>query len=85
LLDIEVLYNEKKALSVPDTSIIFEDEKKFVYKILENNKIKKTEVLTGIRKAGNLEIIDGLNENDRVVKEGLARLVDGMTVKLLMQ
>ncbi len=85
LLDIEVLYNEKKALSVPDTSIIFEDEKKFVYKILENNKIKKTEVTTGIRKAGNLEIIDGLNENDRVVKEGLARLVDGMTVKPLMQ
>ena len=39
----------------------------------------------GIRKAGNLEIIDGLNENDRVVKEGLARLVDGMTVKPLMQ
>ena len=85
LLDIEVLYDEKNALSVADTSIIFEDEKKFVYKILENNKIKKTEVTTGIRKAGNLEIIDGLNENDRVVKEGLARLVDGMTVKPLMQ
>ena len=85
LLDIKLFYNEKKALSVADTSIIFEDEKKFVYKILENNKIKKAEVLTGIRKAGNLEIIDGLNENDRVVKEGLARLVDGMTVKLLMQ
>ena len=31
----------KKALSVADTSIIFEDEKKFVYKILDNNKIKK--------------------------------------------
>ena len=85
LLDIEVLYNEKDALSVADTSIIFEDEKKFVYKILNNNTIKKTEVETGIRKAGNLEIIDGLSVNDRIVKEGLARLADGMVVRPLKQ
>ena len=75
----------KQALSVADTSIIFEDEKKFVYKILDNNKIKKTEVMTGIRKAGNLEILDGLNANDKIVKEGLARLADGMPVKPLIK
>ena len=83
LLDIELLYDQKEALSVADTSIIFEDEKKFVYKILDNNKIKKTEVVTGIRKDGNLEVLEGLSANERVVKEGLARLADGMTVKPL--
>ena len=83
LLDIELLYDQKEALSVTDTSIIFEDEKKFVYKILDNNKIKKTEVVTGIRKDGNLEVLKGLNPNERVVKEGLARLADGMTVRPL--
>ena len=81
LLDIEIFYNEKKALSVADTSIIFEDEKKFVYKILENNKIEKTEVVTGIRKKGNLEILEGLSASDRIVKEGLSRLSNGMIVK----
>ena len=85
LLDIELLYDEKQALSIADTSVIFEDEKKFVYKILDNNKIEKTEVVTGIRKGGNLEILEGLNANDRVVKEGLARLANGMTVKPLMK
>ena len=83
LLDIKLFYNEKRALSVADTSIIFEDEKKFVYKILDNNKIEKTEVVTGIRKDGNLEVLKGLNLNERVVKEGLARLADGMTVRPL--
>ena len=83
LLDIELLYDQKEALSVTDTSIIFEDEKKFVYKILDNNKIKKTEVVTGIRKDGNLEVLEGLNANEKVVKEGLARLADGMTVRPL--
>ena len=85
LLDIELLYDEKQALSVADTSIIFEDEKKFVYKILENNKIEKVEVITGIRKSGNLEVLNGLDENDKIVKEGLARLADGMFVKPLIK
>ena len=85
LLDIELLYDEKEALSVADTSIIFEDEKKFVYKILDNNKIEKTEVKTGIRKGGNLEILEGLSTNDKIVKEGLSRLADGMLVKPIVR
>ena len=85
LLDIELLYDEKEAISVVDTSIIFEDKKKFVYKILENNKIQKTEVTTGIRKDGNLEIIEGLNTDDKIVKEGLARLADGMIVRPILK
>tara|TARA_B100000700_G_C15002153_1_gene836840 strand:+ start:625 stop:1491 length:867 start_codon:yes stop_codon:yes gene_type:complete len=81
LLDIKLFYNEKRALSVADTSIIFEDEKKFIYKILDNNKIDKIEIVTGVRKDGNLEVVRGLQENDRVVKEGLSRLSKGMTVR----
>ena len=44
LLEIEIFYNEKDALSVPDTSIMYEGSKKFVYKIIENNMIKKIEL-----------------------------------------
>ena len=85
LLDIELLYDEKEAISVVDTSIIFEDDKKFVYKILDSNKIEKTEVTTGVRKDGNLEIIEGLNTNDKIVKEGLSRLADGMIVRPILK
>ena len=85
LLDIEVFYNNEEALSVADTSIIFEDEKKFVYKVLDNNKIQKTEVVTGIRKDGNLQVLEGLSANDRVIKEGLSRLSDGMLVRPIVK
>ncbi len=81
LLDIQLFYNEKKALSIADTSIIFEDEKKFIYKIDEENKLNKIEVVTGIRKDGNLEVLSGLSVNDSIVKEGLSRLNDGMIVR----
>ena len=60
-------------------------EANIVNKILENNKIKKTEVTTGIRKDGNLEIIEGLNTDDKIVKEGLARLTDGMVVRPILK
>ena len=85
LLDIELLYNEKESLSVADTAIIFEDKKKFVYKVLDSNRIEKTEVVTGIRREGNLEILEGLSVNDKVVREGLTRLADGIVVKPIIK
>ena len=40
---------------------------------------------TGVRKDGNLEIIEGLNTNDKIVKEGLSRLADGMIVRPILK
>ena len=81
LLEIEILYNEKSALSVPDTSIIYEGNKKFIYKIDENNIIKKTEIETGTRNLGNLEILNGLVQGDKIIAEGLTKVRPGMKVK----
>ena len=85
LLEIEILYNEKNALSVPDTSIMHEGSKKFIYKIIENNMIKKTEVETGIRNSGNLEVLSGLNEGDKIIAEGLTKVRPGMKVKPIIK
>ena len=81
LLEIEIFYNEKDALGVPDTSIMYEGSKKFIYKIIENNMIKKIEVETGVRIKGNLEILSGLNEGDKIIAEGLTKVRQGMKVK----
>ena len=81
LLEIEIFYNEKNALSVPDTSIMYEGSKKFIYKIIENNMIKKVEIKTGIRNKGNLEVLSGINEGDKVIAEGLTKIRPGMKVK----
>ncbi len=85
LLEIEILYNDKNALSVPDTSIMYEGSKKFVYKIIENNIIKKIEIETGVRNKGNLEILNGLNEGDKIIAEGLTKVRPGMKVKPIIK
>jgi len=85
LLEIEILYNSKDSLGVPDTSIMYEGSKKFIYKIIENNIIKKTEVETGVRNKGNLEILSGLNEGDKIIAEGLTKVRPGMKVKPIIK
>ena len=85
LLEIEIFYNDRSSLSIPDTSIMFEGSKKFVYKIIENNIIKKIEIETGVRKQGSLEVLSGLNEGDKIVAEGLIKVRPGMKVKPINQ
>ena len=85
LLEIEIFYYEKNTLSVPDTSVMYEGSKKFIYKVIENNIIKKTEIETGIRNKGNLEVLSGINEGDRVIAEGLTKIRPGMKVKPIIK
>ena len=60
---------------------MYEGNKKFIYKIIENNMIKKIKIETGIRYKGNLEVLSGINEGDKVVAEGLTKIRPGMKVK----
>jgi len=85
LLEIEIFYNEKQSLGIPDTSIMYEGGKKFIYKIIENNMIKKTEIETGIRNIGNIEVLKGLNEGDKIIAEGLTKVRPGMKVKPIIK
>jgi len=85
LLEIEIFYNEKNALSVPDTSIMYEGSKKFVYQIIENNMIKKIEIETGIRNKGNLQVLSGLSEGEKIIAEGLTKVRPGMKVKPIIK
>jgi len=85
LLEIEIFYNEKNALSIPDTALIMEGNKKFVYQIIENNMIKKTEIKTGVRDQENLEVLDGLTQGDKVVAEGLTKVRPNMKIKPIIK
>ena len=74
LLEVNIKINSRESLSVPDTSVIMEGEKTYVYKISNENIAQKTEVEIGIRKKGNIEIKSGLNIGDVVAAEGLKKV-----------
>jgi len=74
LLEVVVKFNLRNSLSVPDTSVMIEGDKSYVYKINSENIANKTEVKTGLRSDKNIEIISGLTEEDIIVAEGLKKV-----------
>ena len=74
LLEVAVKFNLRNSLSVPDTSVMVEGDKSYVYKINDENIANKTEVKTGLRSNENIEIISGLAEGDIIVAEGLKKV-----------
>ena len=74
LLEVTVNYNQRNSLSIPDTSIMLEGNKAYVYKISEDNIANKTEIIFGLRNKGKVEVISGLAEGDLIVAEGLKKV-----------
>ena len=74
LLEVSVKFNLRNSLSVPDTSVMIEGDKSYVYKINGDNVANKTEVKTGLRSNKNIEVISGLSEGEIIVAEGLKKV-----------
>ncbi len=74
LLEVRVKFDLRNSLSVPDTSVMIEGDKSYVYKINAENIANKTEVKTGLRGDSNIEIISGLIVGDIIVAEGLKKV-----------
>ena len=74
LLEARVKFDLRNSLSVPDTSVMIEGDKSYVYKINAENIANKTEVKTGLRGDSNIEIISGLAAGDIIVAEGLKKV-----------
>ena len=74
LLEVLVKFNLRNSLSVPDTSVMVEGDKSYVYKVNNEDIVNKIEVKTGLRSNRNIEIISGLTEGDIIVAEGLKKV-----------
>jgi membrane fusion protein (multidrug efflux system) len=74
LLEITVKFNLRDSLSVPDTSIMMEGEKSYIYTVSDENIANKTEVEIGLRGDSKVEILSGVNEGDQIVAEGLKKV-----------
>ena len=74
LLEITIKYNERNSISIPDTSLMMEGNKTYVYKVVEDDVANKTEVVIGIRDSGFIEVVSGLTSGDNIVAEGLKKV-----------
>ena len=80
-LEISIKYNVRDGLSAPDTSTVVEGENIFIYKVDEKNKVMKTKVIIGDRYLGFVEILNGLNNGDKIVAEGTKKVRPNLTIR----
>ena len=85
LLEFSIKYNERKSLGIPDTSILVEGEKSYIFKVSDDNKTQKIEVKTGDRLEGFMEIYEGLNPGEKVVSEGLKKVRPNSEIKPIIR
>ncbi|WP_314434836.1 efflux RND transporter periplasmic adaptor subunit [uncultured Streptococcus sp.] len=73
--------NKTKAILVPLTSVVIENDKNYVWVLDEQKKAKKVEVGLGNADADNQEIISGLTNGVKVISNPTSSLEEGKEVK----
>ena len=80
-------YSNKEALLINQNLIsIDSNNKEYVYKTYnKNNKtyVSKTTIVTGKNDGVNVEVLSGLNPGDKIVSEGIRKLVDNAQVQII--
>lgn len=71
---------EAPALVVPEQALVPEQGATYVY-VVSDGVAQRRQVSTGRRRPGEVEIVAGLRENERVVVEGTQKVRDGVPVQ----
>lgn len=81
LLNVQIEISRRNALAVPEIAVLSEGDTRYVYVLDKDKKAKRTDVQTGLREDGLIEVT-GLPVSAQVITEGVVKVTDGMTVKL---
>lgn len=77
-----LLESRPKAIIIPEEAIWPQGRDSFVYKIVDGKAVL-TKVLLGIRRPGEVEVLQGLGETDTVMTDGQMKMKDGAPVMVL--
>ena len=70
-------------LVVPFSALRHDNEGAFVYRVEADNTARRKPVRTGVQIGDRIEILQGLNEGDRVIVRGLLKIKDGRKVRIV--
>ena len=74
--------NNNFAIVVPQSTVVEVQNKKFMYILGANNKVKYTEITVAPQDDGkNYVVTSGLKTGDKYVTNGITKLTDGMEIK----
>jgi RND family efflux transporter MFP subunit len=71
------------AITLPQSALLFRDGFTYVFRLEGTEYVAQTKVTTGRRVDDRVEILEGLNPQDRVVAGGVGFLADGDVVRVV--
>ena len=77
-----LLQIKEDALTIPEQAIVPQGDSQYVFKI-DGGKVAMSEVSVGMRRSGQVEILQGLSVGDEVVTAGQLKLRDGTPVSVV--
>lgn len=82
LMSVSLLVGEHQAIAVPESALVSQGDKRYVFLIDGESKAQRVEVKTGLVKPGSVEILAGLKEGDRIVTQGTNKVIPGQPVRV---
>jgi len=76
-----VIETHPHAITVPSSAVQVSDSKRYVF-ILEGDKVRRREIITGVDEGTWLEVLSGLREAEEIVTAGADGLGDGSPVRV---
>jgi membrane fusion protein (multidrug efflux system) len=77
-----VPHDNSSAIVIPQACVSEVQDKKFVYTVTKDNKVKYTEIMVAPQNDGNNYVVtQGLKVGDRYVTNGITKLTDGQEIK----
>jgi membrane fusion protein (multidrug efflux system) len=78
-MTLQLRRSEGQALMLPESAIVPEDSRHFVF-LAEAGKARKREVTLGRRRPGEVEVLDGVTADDVVIVDGTLNVHEGTPV-----
>lgn len=72
----------REALTIPESAVVLRDGNRYLMKVDAQSRVQEIKVATGRRQGDAIEVLEGLEAADRVVKSGGAFLADGDLVQV---
>src|SRR5690554_2663683 len=82
-VNIRLQLGNEETLSIPDASVQFGSQGTYVYVVDEDDTASVRPVTLGASSEGRVEVLEGLEDGELVVLEGIDRLRDGAEVEVV--
>lgn len=79
---VDLRFADHEALVVPEASIAPSGEGNAVY-VVEEGQVRKVDVVLGVRRDGQVEVVGGVEEGDEILVSGLQKVSDGTPVEVV--